>query len=146
MGVLNDAFNKNQTGQLLNKAARQGQQLLPLLRHPLGMAFVENRKPQDPSRLPIIIFHHLPQKKMTITWRIPQKSHRVDHQFPFLKNSHFGTIPPFQTRPKDKKLQPASACAVRGAQTGDPTAGINLRRMFRYTGNLEFSAFHTSTV
>ena len=134
MGVLNDAFNKNQTGQLLNKAARQGQQLLPLLRHPLGMAFVENRKPQDPSRLPIIIFHHLPQKKMTITWRIPQKSHRVDHQFPFLKNSHFGTIPPFQTRPKDKTTPACFSlcCAGRSNRRSNcrnkPAEDVSLHR------------------
>lgn len=75
-----------------------------------------------------------PKKKMTITWRIPQKSHRVDHQFPFLKNSHFGTIPPFQTRPKDKKTPACFSlcCAGRSNRRSNcrnkPAEDVSLHR------------------
>jgi len=145
MGVFNGAFNKNQTGQLLNKAARQGQQLLPLLRHPLGpLLKIENPKIHRGFLSSFFII--FPKKKMTITWRIPQKPIELITSFPFKKIATLGPSLLSRHAQRTKKLQPASACAVRGAQTGDPTAGINLRRMFRYTGNLEFSAFHTSTV
>ena len=136
MGVLNDAFNKNQTGQLLNKAARQGQQLLPLLRHPLGplLSLLKIENPKIHRGFLSSFFIIFPQKKMTITWRIPQKSHRVDHQFPFLKNSHFGTIPPFQTRPKDKKTPACFSlcCAGRSNRRSNcrnkPAEDVSLHR------------------
>ena len=81
MGVFNGAFNKNQTGQLLNKAARQGQQLLPLLRHPLGpLLKIENPKIH---RGFLSSFFIIFPKKNDYNLEDTPKTHRVDHQFPF---------------------------------------------------------------